>query len=150
GAGRGDERPYHLRDRAPARHHPQRRPHPGVRGRPRRRERHLRRVDAARRAFRRAGQKPVHGGRAPQIALGKNERPAGRHVVTAAGRFARHVAAHPLPSVFVLALLVRLINLALLTGHDAFFTEDDTVAYWNLAGALAQRQSFWPALLCTT
>ena len=30
GARRSDERPHHFRDRAPARHHPQRHPHPGV------------------------------------------------------------------------------------------------------------------------
>jgi len=62
----------------------------------------------------------------------------------------RFVAAHPLASVFVLALLVRLVNLALLTGHDAFFAEEDAAGYWALGAALAQRQSFWPTLLCST
>ena len=46
-AHRGHEGPHHLRDRPQARHHPQRQPHPGVRGRPHHRERHLRRADAA-------------------------------------------------------------------------------------------------------
>ena len=35
---RGHEGPHHLRDRAPARDHPQRQPHPGVPGRPHHRE----------------------------------------------------------------------------------------------------------------
>jgi 4-amino-4-deoxy-L-arabinose transferase-like glycosyltransferase len=70
--------------------------------------------------------------------------------VTGGGRLWRRLAAHPLETVFALALLVRLINLALLTGHDAFFAEDDTVGYWALGAALAQPGTFWPTLLCTT
>src|SRR5262249_35730174 len=38
----------------------------------------------------------------------------------------------------------------LLTGHDAFFAEEDAAGYWALGAALAQRQSFWPTLLCST
>ena len=51
GARRGHEGPHHLRDRAPARHHPQRHPHPGVRGRPHHRERQFRRAGAPGRHF---------------------------------------------------------------------------------------------------
>ena len=41
-ARRGDEGPHHLRDRAPALDHPQRHAHPGVRERPRDRDRNFR------------------------------------------------------------------------------------------------------------
>jgi len=53
-------------------------------------------------------------------------------------------AEHPLTIVFVLALCVRLINLALLTGRDAFFAEQDALGYWALGGALAKPDTFWP------
>jgi hypothetical protein len=62
----------------------------------------------------------------------------------------RCAAAHPLVTVFVLALSVRLINLALLAGNDAFFAEDDTFGYWALGAALAKPGSFWPTLLALT
>jgi 4-amino-4-deoxy-L-arabinose transferase-like glycosyltransferase len=62
----------------------------------------------------------------------------------------RYAAAHPLKTVFVLALLVRLINVALLEGDDAFFAETDAVGYWKLGAALAKPDSFWPTLLSTT
>jgi hypothetical protein len=60
------------------------------------------------------------------------------------------VATHPLKSVFVLALIVRLINLALLTHRDAFFAEQDAFAYWALGAALAKAETFWPTLSSTT
>ena len=46
-------------------------------------------------------------------------------------------AAHPLKTVFVLALLVRLINIALLKGNDSFFAEADSFLYWQLGAGLA-------------
>ena len=55
----------------------------------------------------------------------------------------------PLSTVFLLALLVRALNLALLEGHSAFFAEDDTIVYWKLGAKLATPE-FWPALLSTT
>ena len=61
--------------------------------------------------------------------------------------FLRHAAAHPLVAVFVLALAVRLINLALLAGNDAFFAETDSLVYWKLGAALAKPESFWPTLV---
>jgi hypothetical protein len=42
------------------------------------------------------------------------------------------LAGHPLKTAFFLALFVRLANLTLLAGHDAFFTEPDTLGYWAL------------------
>jgi hypothetical protein len=62
----------------------------------------------------------------------------------------RRAAAHPLAATFVLALLVRLINLVFLRGDAAFFAEQDTFAYWTLGAALAKPASFWPTLLSTT
>jgi Dolichyl-phosphate-mannose-protein mannosyltransferase len=59
-------------------------------------------------------------------------------------------AEHPLTIVFVLALCVRLINLALLTGRDAFFAEQDAFGYWALGAALAKPDTFWPTLLSLT
>jgi hypothetical protein len=46
-------------------------------------------------------------------------------------------AAHPLLTVFVLALCVRSINLALLRGDDAFFAETDTQFYWLIGAKMA-------------
>jgi hypothetical protein len=62
----------------------------------------------------------------------------------------RLAVAHPFKTVFILALLVRLINLALLKGNDAFFAEQDTFRYWALGAALAERDSFWSTLLSMT
>jgi 4-amino-4-deoxy-L-arabinose transferase-like glycosyltransferase len=59
-------------------------------------------------------------------------------------------AAHPLLIVFVLALALRLINLAFLPSADAFFAEDDTFDYWQLGAKLAQPGEFWPALVSIT
>jgi hypothetical protein len=53
-------------------------------------------------------------------------------------------------TVFVLALIVRLVNLALLEGNNSFFAESDTTAYWASAAALAQRDAFWPTLAAMT
>src|SRR5262245_47738988 len=59
-------------------------------------------------------------------------------------------ADRPLATIFLLALLVRALNLALLGGNSAFFAEDDTVAYWKLGAKLATPGEFWPTLLTTT
>jgi hypothetical protein len=59
-------------------------------------------------------------------------------------------AGRPLTSVFLLALLVRLINVALLANRDAFFAEQDTFAYWMLGAALAKPETFWPTLSTMT
>ena len=40
--------------------------------------------------------------------------------------------AHPLETIFVFALLVRLVNVALLRGNHSFFAETDTHLYWAL------------------
>ncbi len=53
-------------------------------------------------------------------------------------------------TVFVLALAVRLLNLALLRGNDAFFAEPDTFGYWALGTALAKPDTFWSTLLAMT
>ena len=60
------------------------------------------------------------------------------------------IAAHPLKTVFLLALLVRLINLAFLTGNQSFFAETDALAYWKLGAGLARPESFWSTLLAET
>jgi len=60
------------------------------------------------------------------------------------------VRAHPLLAVFVLALLIRLINVALLHGGNAFFAESDATTYWAMGAALAQRSGFWPTLSSMT
>lgn len=59
-------------------------------------------------------------------------------------------ANRPLATVFLLALLVRALNLTLLGGHSAFFAEEDTIAYWKLGAKLATPGEFWPTLLSTT
>ena len=64
--------------------------------------------------------------------------------------FLRHAAAHPLVTVFVLALAVRLINLALLAGNDAFFAETDTIVYWTIGALLTKPDGFWQTLLAVT
>ena len=60
------------------------------------------------------------------------------------------IAAHPLSTVFLLALLVRLINLAFLAGNESFFAETDAFAYWKLGAGLARPESFWSTLLAET
>jgi hypothetical protein len=62
----------------------------------------------------------------------------------------RPLAAHPLKTVFALALAVRLIDVALLSGRDAFFAEVDTFGYWALGAALAKPDTFWPTLIGIT
>jgi hypothetical protein len=63
---------------------------------------------------------------------------------------ATRAADHPLATVFVLALFIRLINLALLTSRNSFFAEQDTFAYWTLGAALAKPETFWPTLSAMT
>jgi hypothetical protein len=62
----------------------------------------------------------------------------------------RRAVAHPLTTVFVLALLVRLINVAMLRGDDSFFAEPDTLVYWRLGGGLAKAETFRPTLMAMT
>jgi hypothetical protein len=62
----------------------------------------------------------------------------------------QRAADYPLATIFLLALFIRLINLALLTGRDAFFAEQDTFAYWALGAALAKPDGFWPTLSAMT
>jgi hypothetical protein len=63
---------------------------------------------------------------------------------------AMRAADHPLATVFAFALFIRLINLALLTGRNSFFAEQDTFAYWALGAALAKPETFWPTLSAMT
>jgi hypothetical protein len=60
------------------------------------------------------------------------------------------VVSHPLTSVFVFALLIRLINLALLRSNEAFFAEADALGYWALGAALAKPANLWPTLWSVT
>ena len=62
----------------------------------------------------------------------------------------RPAAAHPLTTIFVLALLVRLINVACLSGNDAFFAESDAYGYWALGAALAKPAASGRGLLSMT
>jgi hypothetical protein len=64
--------------------------------------------------------------------------------------FWRHVLAHPLKTVFVLALLVRLINVALLRGNDSFFAGTDARGYWDLGASLTKPAMFWTNLSAIT
>jgi hypothetical protein len=57
---------------------------------------------------------------------------------------------HPVKAVFFLALVVRLVNLATLHGHDAFFAELDSHVYWRLGADLAKNGGFWPTLKAMT
>jgi hypothetical protein len=63
--------------------------------------------------------------------------------------FWQRARAHPFVAVFLLALLVRAINLGLLRGDDAFFAEPDAYAYWKLAG-LFRTEGFWTTLSSMT
>jgi len=62
----------------------------------------------------------------------------------------RRAADHPLKTVFCVALLVRLANLALLEGREAFFAETDTSLYWAIGTALASPASLASTLLSMT
>ena len=65
-----------------------------------------------------------------------------------AGKFPwRYATAHPFATIFILALVVRLLNVALLQGNDAFFAEDDTHWYWALGAELAKPGNLGPTLL---
>ena len=57
---------------------------------------------------------------------------------------------HLLATVFLLALVVRLINLALLTHRDDFFAEQDAFAYWAFADGLSKPDTFWLTFLSMT
>jgi hypothetical protein len=57
--------------------------------------------------------------------------------------FWHRATAHPLKTVFVLALLVRLTNLALLRGDVSFFAELDAHGYWDLGASLTEPATFW-------
>src|SRR5260370_10586525 len=65
-------------------------------------------------------------------------------------RFLQRARAHPLLTVFVLALIVRWINVGLLHGDNAFFAESDATTYWATGAALAKRSAFWPTLSSMT
>jgi hypothetical protein len=65
-------------------------------------------------------------------------------------RFWQPARAHPLLTVFVLALIVRFINVDLLEGDDAFFAESDATSYWAAGAALAKGHAFWPTLSSMT
>ncbi len=60
------------------------------------------------------------------------------------------LGARPLVLIFVLALIVRVTNVALLHGENAFFAEPDALTYWALGSALAKRETFWPTLVSLT
>jgi hypothetical protein len=59
-------------------------------------------------------------------------------------------ANRPLVAVFLVALAVRLINVALLESPAGFFAESDTLTYWALGTALSHGDSFWPTLCALT
>ena len=82
----------------------------------------------------------MHSDAISVVSSGKTERNA----------FWRHACAYPLKTVFVLALLVRLINLALLRGNDSFFAETDARGYWDLGASLADPATFWTNLSAIT
>jgi hypothetical protein len=81
----------------------------------------------------------------PSQGAGQDDRP-----LNSCESWLRIPAGRPLTSVFLLALLVRLINVALLANRDAFFAEQDTFAYWMLGAALAKAETFWPTLSAMT
>ncbi len=58
--------------------------------------------------------------------------------------------ARPFVAVFLLSLVVRLSNLALLREDSSFFAEPDAYAYWMLATALAKHDTFWTTLSSLT
>src|SRR6202165_1651994 len=62
----------------------------------------------------------------------------------------RHVGDHPFTALFSLALVVRLINLALLSGNAAFFAETDAIGYWADGAGLANPDTFHSTLLSLT
>jgi hypothetical protein len=64
--------------------------------------------------------------------------------------FCNRLTARPLTTVFVFALAVRLINIALLKGDASFFAETDTLVYWPIGTELTKPDGFWPTLLSMT
>ena len=64
--------------------------------------------------------------------------------------FTSRIEQQPLMTVFIAALVIRMANLSLLQGHDAFFAEIDAITYWSLGARLAARETFWPTFLSMT
>ena len=60
------------------------------------------------------------------------------------------VRGYPFLTVFVLALVVRLLNVELLHGTNAFFAEADATTYWRMGAELAEASGFWPTLSSMT
>jgi hypothetical protein len=60
------------------------------------------------------------------------------------------LVSHSLLTVFVLAVVIRLLNVALLRAGDDFFAEPDSIGYWALGADLARPSSWWPTLLALT
>ena len=60
------------------------------------------------------------------------------------------VRSHPLPAVFLIAVVVRLINVSLLESDNAFFAEWDAYGYWFASANLAKPDLFWPTLVSMT
>ena len=62
----------------------------------------------------------------------------------------RGISHHYLQTTFVVALAVRLINLTLLGGHDAYFSEPDSAGFWALGSGLADPRTFSASLMSMT
>ena len=62
----------------------------------------------------------------------------------------RTISRHYLQTTFVVALAVRLINFMLLGGHDAYFSEPDSVGFWALGSELAHPHTFSATLMSMT
>jgi hypothetical protein len=62
----------------------------------------------------------------------------------------KSLSAHPFWTIFLLALGIRLINVALLHGDASFFAEPDAPAYWKLGTELARPDAFWSTLRSLT
>ena len=60
------------------------------------------------------------------------------------------ISHHYLQTTFVVALAVRLINLMLLGGHDAYFSEPDLAGFWALGSGLADPRTFSASLMSMT
>ncbi|MEA2945387.1 MAG: Dolichyl-phosphate-mannose-protein mannosyltransferase [Alphaproteobacteria bacterium] len=53
-------------------------------------------------------------------------------------------------AIFLFDLAIRLLNLALLPGGDAHFSESDSLGYWALGTGLANPDTFFPTLIAMT
>jgi len=51
---------------------------------------------------------------------------------------------------FLFAVAIRLLNLALLPGNDAHFSETDSFEFWTLGAGLAKADTFFPTLVALT